>query len=185
MGSMSFGWRSFDVTAHLVPMGRYARALTRHAEDAEDLVHTALLRAYERRATFRRGENLRTWLFAILHNSFIDGWRRRNAENARIAAVGSLATPHAEPGQDHALHLREIFEAYLALPEPQRAAFHLVALEGLSYAEAAEILDVPAGTVMSRLSRAREMLRQMDAGEAPPARHPQLRVVGGSHDPQA
>lgn len=182
---MSFGWRSFDVTAHLGPMGRYARALTRHAEDAEDLVHTALVRAYERRAAFRRGENLRTWLFAILHNSFIDGWRHRRAEDARIAVVGSLAAPHAEAGQEHALHLREIFQAYLSLPEPQRAAFHLVALEGLSYAEAAEILAVPAGTVMSRLSRAREMLRQLEAGGEQPVRHPQLRVVGGSHDPKA
>jgi RNA polymerase sigma-70 factor (ECF subfamily) len=182
---MNFGWRSFDVTAHLGPLGRYARALTRHDQDAEDLVHTALIRAYERRATFRRGENLRTWLVAILHNSFIDGWRRRAAEQARIAAVGSLAAPHAEPGQDHALHLRELFEAYLTLPETHRAAFHLVALEGLSYTEAAEILDVPAGTVMSRLSRAREMLRQMEGGEAQAGRHPQLRVVGGSHDPKA
>jgi RNA polymerase sigma-70 factor (ECF subfamily) len=182
---MKLGWTSFDVTAHLEPMSRYARVLTRHAEDAEDLVHTALVHAYERRASFRRGENLRTWLFAILHNTFIDGWRRRNAEAARIALVSSLAAPHARPGQDHALQLREIFEAYLSLPAPQRAAFHLVALEGLSYAEAAEILDVPPGTVMSRLSRAREMLRQMEDGAAEGGRHPQLRVVGGSHDPQA
>jgi RNA polymerase sigma-70 factor (ECF subfamily) len=183
---MTFGWRSFDVTPHLGPMTRYARVLTRHAQDAEDLVQTALVRAYERRATFRRGDNLRTWLFAVLHNVFVDGWRRRAAEEARIVAVTAFAPGHAHPEQDDALHLREVFEAYLELPSQQRAAFHLVALEGLSYQEAAEVLGTPPGTVMSRLSRARQMLRHLqteDAGEKPAS--PKLRVVGGSHDPEA
>jgi RNA polymerase sigma-70 factor, ECF subfamily len=181
---MMFGWRNFDVAAHLGSMSRYARALTRHAEDAEDLVHTALVRAYERRSTFRRGENLRTWLFAILHNSFVDGWRRRAAEEARIAAVGSFAPSSSGPDQHQAVQLRELFDAYLALPEPQRAAFHLVALEGLSYQEAAEVLGVPPGTVMSRLNRARTALRQLGEGGAAPPRAPHLRLVEGSNDPQ-
>lgn len=182
---MKLGWRHFDVAAHLAPMGRYARSLTRHMQDAEDLVHSALLRAYERRQTFRAGEDLRTWLLAVLHSTFIDGWRRRTAEQARIAALGEMKPGHTEPAQDHALHLRQIHEAYLRLPEEQRAAFHLVALEGFSYQQAAEILDVPTGTVMSRLSRAREALRRAQEPEAPQLRGRQLRVVGGSHDPEA
>ena len=183
---MIFGWRQFDVVAHLVPLRRYARSLTRHAEDAEDLVQSALLRAYDRRGSFRAGEDLRTWLLVELHSTFVDGWRRQAAERARIQAVGEAAPDHAEPAQDHALALAQVLRAYQALPDEQRAAFHLVALEGLSYQQAAEVLEVPIGTVMSRLGRARDMLRRLDA--APPAARPRphpLRVVGGSHDPDA
>ncbi|WP_160000219.1 sigma-70 family RNA polymerase sigma factor [Roseomonas sp. 18066] len=188
---MNFGWRQFDVVAHLVPMRRYARSLTRHAEDAEDLVQSALLRAYDRRGSFRAGEDLRTWLLVVLHSTFVDGWRRQAAERARIQAVSEAAPSHAEPAQDHALQLGQVWRAYQGLPDEQRAAFHLVALEGLSYQQAAAVLEVPIGTVMSRLARARDMLRRLDApaeaaGRAPRgANPPSLRVVGGSHDPDA
>src|SRR5829696_8768522 len=66
-----------DVIAQLAPLRRYARALTRDETQAEDLVHDALVRAYERRTTFRAGANLRTWLLSILHNTFVDGRRQR------------------------------------------------------------------------------------------------------------
>lgn len=182
---MKLGWRQFDVVAHLVPMRRYARSLTRHAEDAEDLLQTALLRAYDRRGTYRPEQNLRTWLLVVLHSTFVDGWRRRAAEQARIQALGEAAAPHAEPAQDHALQLRQVYDAYLTLPEEQRAAFHLVALEGLSYQQAADVLGIPIGTVMSRLGRARDMLRRLDMPEGAASPRPSLRVVGGSHDPNA
>ncbi|MFC3126855.1 sigma-70 family RNA polymerase sigma factor [Pseudoroseomonas globiformis] len=179
---MGLGWKRFDVTAHLGVLQRYAWALTRHAADAEDLVQTALLRAYDRRAGFQPGQDLAAWLLAILHNAFIDGWRSRASEQARIAALGTLAVEHAGPAQEHALELGRIHRAYLSLPEDQRAAFHLVALEGLSYGQAAEILNVPAGTVMSRVSRVRAGLRH--AEQPVPADHrPSLRIVGASHDP--
>ena len=86
-----------DVIAQLAPLRRYARALTRDETQAEDLVHDALVRAYERRATFCAGANLRTWLLSILHNTFIDGRRQREAELRREAESIRLAETTALP----------------------------------------------------------------------------------------
>jgi RNA polymerase sigma-70 factor (ECF subfamily) len=180
---MRFLWRKFDVVAHLAPMRRYARTLTRHHEDAEDLVQTALLRAYDRRSSFKAGQDLRAWLMAILHNVYIDGWRSRSAEEDRITLWAEAMAAHAAPAQEHAAELGRIQRLFLDLPEEQRAAFHLVVIEGLSYDQAALVLEVPPGTVMSRLSRARASLR---ADEATPATRSTttFRIVGGAHDPK-
>jgi RNA polymerase sigma-70 factor (ECF subfamily) len=182
-----------DVIAQLSPLRRYARALTRDEARADDLVQDALARAFERRATFRAGANLQTWLLSILHNLFIDDCRRRQAETRRKADIARLAETSAPAGQESRLHLQQIGEAFLTLPEEQRAALHLVAIEGLPYQEAADTLGIPVGTLMSRLSRARAALRAFEAGTgtivrslpAPidgTARRPNLRIVGGSDD---
>src|SRR4029453_15024141 len=125
-----------DVIAQLAPLRRYARALTRDESQAEDLVHDALVRAYERRSTFRSGANLRNWLLSILHNTFVDGHRRRKAERRRETEAAQLAEARAPAEQEASVHLRQIRQAFLALPEEQRAVLHLVAIEGLSYQEA-------------------------------------------------
>src|ERR1700719_1703075 len=80
----------FDVLGQLTALRRYARSLTRSDVDAEDLVHDALVRAYEKRASFQSGRNLRAWLLSILHNVFIDGRRARQAETQRIARAAEL-----------------------------------------------------------------------------------------------
>src|SRR3712207_9588368 len=85
-----------DVIAELAPLRRYARALTRDQSQAEDLVHDALVRAYERRSTFRSGANLRSWLLSILHNTFIDACRRRDAEVRRKAEAAQLGETRSE-----------------------------------------------------------------------------------------
>lgn len=177
----------FDVVGQLSALRRYARSLTRDDVDAEDLVHDTLLRAYERRATFRPGRNVRTWLMAILHNRFIDGVRGRRVEASRVAEAAKLADPHEAAGQDHAVRLAKVRRAFMALPDEQRAVLHLVAIEGFSYEEAAHALGIPVGTLMSRLGRARAALRAMEE-DAAPARAPdaelqaRLRVVGGTDD---
>ena len=181
-----------DVIAQLAPLRRYARALTRDESQADDLVHDALVRAYERRSTFRRGASLRNWLLSILHNTFVDGHRRRKAERRRDAEAAQLAEVTVPAGQEDSVQLRQIRQAFLGLPEEQRAVLHLVAIEGLPYQEAANALGIPLGTLMSRLGRARAALRAFEesgrpAGAAapvepaPPVR-PNLRVVGGSDD---
>jgi len=180
----------FNVVAQLESMRKYARALTRDADEAEDLVHDALLRAYERRRRFRAGQNLRAWLLAVLHNAFIDIVRKRRAEARRLARVAEIAPREAPPNQDHAVRLAQIRAAFMELPDSQRAVLHLIVLEGLSYQEAAATLGIPLGTLMSRLGRARAALR---SGEEPSAAAPErhfsrstrLRVVGGSDDPAA
>src|SRR5215212_93756 len=182
-----------DVIAQLAPLRRYARALTRDETQAEDLVHDALVRAYEGRATFRAGANLRTWLLSILHNTFIDGRRQRGAELRRETETIHLAEITAPADQESRVRLQQIGRAFLTLPDEQRAVLHLVAIEGLPYKEAANALGIPVGTLMSRLGRARAALRGLEennAGSATPAlpapperpARPNLRVVGGAHD---
>ena len=167
----------FDIVGQLGSLRRYARSLTRDSADAEDLVHDALVRAYERRTTFRSGGNLRAWLLAIVHNIFIDRMRSRRSEAARIEQAGLVADQSVPAPQDHSVRLSQVREAFLSLPEEQRSALHLVAIEGLSYQQAAEVIGVPLGTLMSRIGRARAALREMEEG-APLKARPHLRIVG-------
>src|SRR5215212_973467 len=182
-----------DVIAQLAPMRRYARTLTRDETQADDLVHDALVRAYEHRATFRAGANLRTWLLAILHNTFVDRWRQRNAELQREAEASRLAETTAPAEQESRVRFQQIGRAFLTLPDEHRAALHLVAIDGLPYNEAARALGIPVGTLMSRLGRARAALRAFEENGArsatpalpvPPERPARLnlRVVGGTDD---
>ncbi|WP_307279018.1 sigma-70 family RNA polymerase sigma factor [Labrys wisconsinensis] len=177
----------FDVTGQLGALRRYARSLTRSDVEAEDLVHDALLQAYEKRAGFQAGRSLRSWLMSILHNVFVDRYRSRQAEARRIEQAAELQDPFVPPAQDHQLRLAQVRRAFLELPEEQRAALHLVTIEGLTFAEAAGTLGIPVGTLMSRLARARATLRAIEdgtsdkGGGAKPAHH--LRIVGGSDGP--
>lgn len=181
-----------DVLDQLPALRRYALSLTRDPTDAEDLVHDALLRAWEKQGTFRAERGLRQWLLSILHNTFVDRLRTRRAERRRIEQIaGDLrADPAAHqlaPAQDHALRLAQVRQAFMALPEEQRAVLHLVTVEGLGYSEAAQALGVPVGTVMSRLARARAALRAYEerpAADITPetATVTHLRVVGGTDD---
>ena len=173
----------FNVIGQLAALRRYARSLVRNPDDAEDLVHDALVRALERRSTFRSGGSIRNWLMSILHNTHIDRLRRDRATHRRQDAALELTEFVAPAGQEHAVRLGQVRDAFLALPEEQREALHLVAIEELSYQEAADVLNIPVGTLMSRISRARARLRAMESGEeANPVPH--LRIVGGNSDDQ-
>jgi RNA polymerase sigma-70 factor, ECF subfamily len=172
--------RTFDVLAQLSPLRRYARSLVRNADEAEDLVQDALVRAYERKASFRRGASLRSWLLSIVHNTHVDRLRRDRSRLKRHddAAAGMEQTQPAV--QEHAVRLAQVRNAFFSLPEEQRAALHLVAIEDMSYQQAADTLGIPLGTLMSRIARARTHLREFEE-KAPPASH--LRLIGGSgHD---
>lgn len=175
--------KRMDVICLLEPLRRYARSLTRDESQAEDLVQDTLVRAYEGRSSFRSGGNLRGWLLAILHNTFIDHRRRHVAEFRRLEQVASLIDTAAPPEQESQVRLQQVQTAFMRLPDEQRAALHLVAIEGLSYQEAANALKIPVGTLMSRLGRARAALRGFEAGadvQPPEAKRPSLRIVGGS-----
>ncbi|WP_337267191.1 sigma-70 family RNA polymerase sigma factor [Oryzifoliimicrobium ureilyticus] len=169
--------RSFDVLAQLAALRRYARALARNSDDAEDLVHDALVRAYEKKRSFRPGANLRTWLFSILHNAHIDRIRQKRSLTKRHDEASLAAERTLPAGQEHAVRLQQVREAFFQLPEEQREALHLVAIEDLSYQEAADALGIPIGTLMSRISRARANLREF---EEKGAGVPKLRIIGGS-----
>lgn len=177
--------REFDVLPHLDALRRYARTLARDPALAEDLVQEALANALEARRTLRPGGDPRAWLFSILHNVFVSSRRRNAAERRRDAAVSILASEARDGGQDDRVRLTQVARAVAALPAEQRAVLHLVAVEGLTYPQVAEILAIPEGTVMSRLSRARQALRDWEAGAAPGLPAPSvttvspLRIVGG------
>lgn len=169
--------RTFDVLAQLSSLRRYARSLVRNADDAEDLVHDALVRAYERKSTFRRGANLRSWLLSILHNAHVDRLRHKRSMDRRHDGAAVEMEQALPADQEHVVRLSQVREAFFSLPEEQRVALHLVAIEDMSYQEAAATLGIPVGTLMSRISRARAQLRAFEE-KAPSGSH--LRVIGGS-----
>lgn len=144
--------------AEMPRLRRYARALMRDRDAADDLVQDCLERALGRLENWRTGENPRRWLFTIMHHLFVDQARKvkRRSETMPIEAAHNMASPAT---QVENLASREILEALQAIAPERRAALVMVAVEGFSYAEAADILGIPAGTLMSRISRGREELR--------------------------
>lgn len=150
--------REQELTAQIPRLRRYARALVGDRDRADDLVQDCLERGWSALGRFR-GEDLRPWLFTILHNCYVSDLRRyrRQPQLLDMDSQGGLAALDAADGE---LALHELGRAIAALPDGQREVMLLVGLEQLSYAEVAEVLAVPIGTVMSRLSRAREQLRR-------------------------
>lgn len=143
---------------------RFARALVRgDRERADDLVQDSLERALSRWHLRRAEGDLRGWLYTILYNRFLSEQlrqRRRGVHDALTDATKS-ELPRINGGQVEALEHRDLLRAFAALPEEQRSVLVLVGVEDLSYEQTARILGVPIGTVMSRLSRGRERLRQI------------------------
>lgn len=185
---MSEQKREIDVIGLLGPLRRYALSLTRNSADAEDLVHDTLVSALERREQFRSGKSLRPWLMSILHNGFVDRLRTQRAEAVRNAEIGLRVDPSTAASQESASRLADVRRAFMALPDEQRAALHLVTVEGLSYEEAAAALGIPVGTLVSRLSRGRARLRAIDEGEAEEGGSSNivsLRAKGGSDAPKS
>ncbi|WP_367351010.1 sigma-70 family RNA polymerase sigma factor [Ottowia sp.] len=147
------------VLTHLPALRRYARALTGDAWAADDLVQDTLERACAKWRLWLPGSDLRAWLFTLMHNLFLN--QRRGA--AARAVVVPLEDRHAElpgPARDADIAI-DLQRCLLRLPAEQRAVLLLVTLEDMAYADAARVLGVPVGTVMSRLSRARARLREL------------------------
>jgi RNA polymerase sigma-70 factor (ECF subfamily) len=138
---------------------RYARALTRDAARADDLVQSCLLRAISKHHLWQEGTNLRAWLFTILHNQHVNEVRRSAREGVTIPVEEMASEMPVEANAIDSLKLRDLNRAIGRLADDQRQVILLVGLEGMRYEEVAEILGIPVGTVRSRLSRGRETLR--------------------------
>ena len=148
----------------LIPrLRRYARALAGDRATADDLVQDTLERAWSKLHLYRRGTDLRAWLFTVMHNVHVNRVRAARAADPLDEGMPELAT---RASQGDALVVRDLDRALTRLPDEQRAVLLLVALEDMSYDEVARSLGIPIGTVMSRLSRAREKLRSMMFGTA-------------------
>ena len=147
----------------LIPrLRRYARALVGDRMTADDLVQDTLERAWAKLHLYRRGTDLRAWLFTVMHNVHVNRIRATRAVDPLEDDMPELAQPQREPD---ALLVRDLDRAIARLPADQRAVLLLVTLEEMSYEDVARTLGIPIGTVMSRLSRAREKLRAMMAGQ--------------------
>ncbi len=161
------------IAAHIPQLRRYARALTGDYSAAEDLVQDTLERAWKRLGLWRSGSNLRAWLFTIMHNIFINQVRseprkqHQNLEHSTLPGSGSRAP-------EDRLELEDLNKALRRLSNEQREVILLIGLEQMSYDEAAKVLGIPIGTVMSRLSRGREQLRAIMNGSNSTS---QLKVV--------
>ncbi|HYM04332.1 MAG TPA: sigma-70 family RNA polymerase sigma factor [Stellaceae bacterium] len=155
-----------NIEQEIPRLRRYARALTRDAIAADDLVQDCLTRALSKAHLWQHGTDLRAWLFTILHNQYVNHVRRAVREGSTVALSDSEPTLVSAPNQSKRLELRDLERAIAKLPEEQRSVILLVGLEGMRYDEVAAVLDVPVGTIRSRLSRGREMLRHF-LGVAP------------------
>jgi len=147
---------------HIPRLRRYARALAGDRYAADDLVQDTLERACNKLHLWRQGSDMRAWLFAIMHNVFVNQARSRRQDIERHMEELPVIAVRETQGQQ--LELMEVDRALRALPVDQREVLLLVAVEQLTYEETSRALEVPIGTVMSRLSRGRERLRQLTAG---------------------
>jgi len=151
-----------DLPHYLARLWRYGLVLTGRRDTAEDLVQATCLRALERAQQFSAGTNLQRWLFAIMHSIWLNEARSRRVRQGEgtVDAEAALSIDGSEQIEASVLAqqvLREVQE----LPESQREAVFLVYVEGMAYREAAEILGVPIGTIMSRLAAARTALGRL------------------------
>ncbi|MQT58808.1 sigma-70 family RNA polymerase sigma factor [Pseudomonas sp. FSL R10-0399] len=142
---------------------RFALSLTRHASNADDLVQNCLERALGSVASKRPDGDLRAWLFTILYRQFVDNHRRTR----RYARMLEFFTGRddAQPSTERTVIAQTTLQAFDQLSTEQRALLLWISVEGLSYQQVADILEVPIGTVMSRLLRARQALRALSEGE--------------------
>src|SRR6266516_1751840 len=162
------------IIEHIPRLRRYARALVGDRYVADDLVQDTLERAWNKFYLWRPGSDLRAWLFTIMHNVFVNQARRRRYEIEQameeVPAVSVRAT------QSEQLEVQDVDRVLRSLSPEQRELVLLVAVEQLTYEEVSGALDIPIGTVMSRLSRARERMRQLLGGQSVMP----LKVVKGS-----
>jgi RNA polymerase sigma-70 factor, ECF subfamily len=170
-----------ELEVQIASLRRYARALLRDKNDADDLVQESLARALSRADRFKPGTNLRAWLFTIMHNVHVNQVRQKISRPDEVPVEDHEMRLITPARQETSIELRDMSRALAELPDEQRQVLLLVALEGLKYEaelpdeqrqvlllvaleglkydEVAAVLQIPIGTVMSRLSRAREAVR--------------------------
>jgi RNA polymerase sigma-70 factor (ECF subfamily) len=151
-----------DLIAEQIPrLRRYARALISDPVRADDLVQDTLVRALSRSHLWQPGTDIRAWMFTILHNIHVNHQRQRYVRAEHQELVDDQPEMATAASQEHNLQVRDLWRALELLPEPQRQVVLLVGLEGMNYKKVAAVLEIPVGTVMSRLHRGRETLRRL------------------------
>jgi len=155
-----------SIAGHIPRLRRYARALTGNPANADDLVQDTLERAWSKLHLWQRGSDMRAWMFTIMHNTFINHIKKNKIVTTSMddeALEVSVAATHED-----FLQVRDLASSIGKLPYEYREIILLIGLEQMRYEEVAQVLGIPLGTVMSRLSRGRERLRTIMAGENTP-----------------
>jgi len=150
-----------EVASHVTSLRRYAMVLVADTHEADDLVQECLSRVLAQMRSWRPVRDLRAYLFTTLHNVFVDNGRRQKVRRGDVPLDQAITTLSLPANQLKRLEFRDLITALGKLPAQQREVVLLIGLEGMSYIEASRVLGVPIGTVMSRLSRGREALRQL------------------------
>jgi len=153
---------SHQILEHIPRLRRYARALLGDRNAADDLVQDTLERAWNKFHLWRPGSDLRAWLFAIMHNVFVNQVRSKRSDVEK--SMEELPVVAVRATQSDSLEVADVERALRALPDEQREVLLLVAIEEMTYDEVSRAMAIPIGTVMSRLSRARERMRRLIAG---------------------
>lgn len=158
-----------QISCHMPALRAFAQSLTRDPSRADDLVQDTMERALTRFHLFQEGTNLRAWLFTMCRRIFLNDLRKSARRGTSLEYDESRFERPAPPTQEQKLHLNDVKAAFHQLPLKDKVILSLIAIEGLQYEEAANALDVPVGTVRSRLFRARARLDQiMEAGTLRP-----------------
>jgi RNA polymerase sigma-70 factor, ECF subfamily len=157
--SIERGYADETIIAQLPTLKRYALRLTKSAHLAEDLVQDCLARALSRRHLFHSNANIRPWLFTVMHNLHVSNCRQCGVRVTFARNQMAISTEGREASQEHTADLNRVFRAINTLPKEQRDVVVLVTIRDLSYQEAANALNIPIGTVMSRLARGRDRIR--------------------------
>lgn len=139
---------------------RFARKLCRNEHDAEDLLQATVLKALEKKDMFKEGTNLFSWTSKIMYNDFVSGYRRKVKFETQYDCESFIMNQSADPAQDNISELSQVNEAMDLLSDEHKTVLICVCVKGMKYQEVAEMLDIPVGTVRSRLSRAREQLQE-------------------------
>lgn len=155
------------ISAQIPRLRRYARALIHDSAIADDLVQDTLERAWAKRSLWRENSDLRAWLFTIMHNLFVNQFRRR-VQAPSFSGYDEVHAAVSCEAAEAGIALRDFAAALEALNPDLREVIFLVGVEQMTYQEVSELLKIPIGTVMSRLSRGRERLRALLAGEPAP-----------------
>lgn len=165
MSESSLDWRA-ELTDLIPRLRRYALSLTRNPDVADDLLQSTLERALRKRHLYKPGTNFEGWMLRICRNLWIDEIRKKKFDAGPMEPemVERMMTFDGEKQMAERALLNEVSAAMTSLSEDQRSVLLLVGVEGHSYAQASEMLEIPVGTVMSRLARARQNLSQQIFG---------------------
>jgi RNA polymerase sigma factor (sigma-70 family) len=153
------GYADETIIAQLPTLKKYARRLTRSAHLAEDLVQDCLARALSRRHLFHSDANITPWLFTLMRNLHVSNSRQLGVRMTFARNQTAILSEEGDASQEHTTDLKRVLRAIDMLPKGQRDVIVLVAIQELSHKEAAKVLNIPIGTVMSRLARGRDRIR--------------------------